>query len=275
MSGLRLSRSIPALILLAALSMTLTSYTVGVAQDAGHDEPSPSPIELGVTAADRDAAATAQVHYHITPARTDAGAAAALNGPDSLAIAKLAAQRAAASLSRRIGAVPSPGFYPANLAYSSGKTIQSTVMHNVYLGCADGSCWGNPLGFEKDLVKSRFIHLIDQYVGSMADQRYAVGAEMPMGAVASNCSSAGLCTGGDIIAIALAASAAGGAGGGHLYHIFLPQGVDTCAKASDAIHPTNRMNSRSAATTARRSPAARPPTSPWSPTRMSPAARSP
>jgi len=220
--------------LLSALSML--SWSSGFAQPTAAEDAS-APIHVQVTAANRDAAASAQVHYHITRARTEAGATAALNGPESLSADKLRAGRMMAM--RQIARVPSPGFYPANLAFFAGLTIQSAVLHNVYLGCADGSCWGNPLGFEKDLVKSRFIHLVDQYVGSTASRRYTVGAEMPMGAVASNCSTASMCTGGDIIAIAFAASAVGGAGPGHIYHIFLPQGVDTCANLIGCYSPDN------------------------------------
>lgn len=40
--------------------------------------------------------------------------------------------------------------------------------------CTIASCWGDPEGFLNDLGKSDFIHVVDQYTGSTADDRYTV-----------------------------------------------------------------------------------------------------
>jgi hypothetical protein len=212
-----------------------------LAQAAGSDTSPTAPTGLKVTAADRAAAASAEFRYHLTPARTDAGASAALNGPEPLSLDKLAAARATAeAVQPLLSKVPQPGFYPADLSFFDGNTIKTAVFQNVYLGCADGNCWGNPQRFEQDLVKSRFLHVVDKYVGATANNRYSVGTEMTPGSVASNCTSSSFCSQIDIMAIALAASATGGTGKGHLYHIFLPQGTDTCfAGNTQCYSPAN------------------------------------
>ena len=221
----------------------------------------------------------APFHYHLAPARTRAGAAlipTKLNGPEPLTLNPGDAH--AATIPPTLKTVPSPGFYPADLAFVGGSlgksTVASTTMQNVYVGCSDGACWGNPLGFEKDLVKSKFIRLIDQYLGTMARNRYSVGAEMPAGSVASNCNSATFCSQDDINGIAMAASAMGGTGKGHLYHIFLPSGVDTCMSGNqDCYAPDERFPFTFAGIMACSVRDRRRPISPSSLTRMWPVAR--
>jgi hypothetical protein len=181
------------------------------------------------------------MRYHITPAHTPAGARAQLNGPEPFVL-----DLGPDSLMARpaLTKVPKPGFYPADLTLIAslfggglaGNVVPSAVMQNVYLGCSDGSCWGDPLGFEQDLVKSNFMHVVDKYVGTTAKNRYSVGAELTPGSVASNCTSSSFCSENDIVAIALVASASGGTGKGHLYHIFLPQGVDTCFAGNEQCY---------------------------------------
>jgi hypothetical protein len=50
--------------------------------------------------------------------------------------------------------------------------------HATYLhphgGCTIAGCWGNPEQFLHDLFKSDFIHVVDQYTGSTANNRYSV-----------------------------------------------------------------------------------------------------
>jgi hypothetical protein len=232
--------TIDVFILLAAVSMVSMPCATAFAQQA--------PVALHVTAADRAAAASATFRYHLTPARTPAGATATRNGPQPFSLDTVAAGHnaaatdTAATVRPLLTKVHRPGFYPADLTFIAGlfggtlsaNTIVSAVMQNVYLGCADGSCWGDPQGFEQDLVKSRFLRLVNKYVGSHAKNRYSVGTEIVAGSVGSNCTNPGFCSENDIIAIALAASASGGAGKGHMYHIFLPAGTDTCF-AGDTI----------------------------------------
>jgi hypothetical protein len=79
--------------------------------------------------------------------------------------------------------------------------------------------------FLSDLSNSTFIHLTDQYVGTTANNRYPPStpatATVPLfvsNVVGQN----------DILAIVHTAAKALGTGYGHVYHVFLPKGVDTC-----------------------------------------------
>ena len=74
-------------------------------------------------------------------------------------------------------ALKGPYFYPADLASGGGPTVETARMHAVYLN-ANGSIasnWGDPEGFLSDLNRSTFIHLVDQYVGAIDNNRYPVG----------------------------------------------------------------------------------------------------
>jgi hypothetical protein len=119
-----------------------------------------------------------------------------------------------------------PYFYPADLSSGGGPTLASTRQHAVYVN-ANGSIasnWGNPEGFLRDLNESRFIQITDQYVGTRAEDRYPVGehARVHYGTPGATLYEQ------DIAAIAHAVALRHGAGGGNVYHVFLPQGTDTC-----------------------------------------------
>ena len=70
--------------------------------------------------------------------------------------------------------LPAPGFYPADLAYNGGKVLKSATS-NLVLIDHPATEWGSPGIFLTNLEKSDFIHVIDQYVGESADDRYSVG----------------------------------------------------------------------------------------------------
>ena len=71
-------------------------------------------------------------------------------------------------------ALTGPSFYPGDLSSVGGPTLASTRMHAVYVNATGSiaSNWGNPEGFLRDLNRSEFIHLVDQYVGASENNRY-------------------------------------------------------------------------------------------------------
>jgi len=73
--------------------------------------------------------------------------------------------------------LPSPGFYPGDVYQftPAGPVVTKAQTHNVYVNCT-ADCWGNPPTFQKNLFKSEFIHVVDQYVGSTENRRYRLGA---------------------------------------------------------------------------------------------------
>jgi hypothetical protein len=162
--------------------------------------------------------------YHILRARTEAGKHAALNGPDAQSRTEAAARINLAGLAR-------PGFFPADLSFFGGSVLSQGNSLNVYYNCADSSCFGNPEQFQTDLAKSKFIHVVDQYVGSKANNRYPLSTTPP---VHINGTSTSLSFN-DIVNMVASADVFSGAGPGHIFHIFLPQGVDTCLDPGNTV----------------------------------------
>lgn len=119
-----------------------------------------------------------------------------------------------------------PNFYPADVKKGTGPTLATTTHHPIYVNFTGtvAANWGNPEQFLKDLNASTFIHLVDQYGGSTASNRYPVGGNAAMTYTLYG----NVLYEHDILAIAHAAAAHFGAGTGHLYHLFLTKGIDTC-----------------------------------------------
>jgi len=119
-----------------------------------------------------------------------------------------------------------PHFFPGDLSSGGGPTLQTTEFHAIYVNAPGSiaSTWGNPEGFLRDLNRSTFIQITDQYVGAFGGDRYPVGshAMVQFGTPGVTLYET------DIEAIVHAVAVQTGAGGGNLYHVFLPPGTDTC-----------------------------------------------
>ena len=133
----------------------------------------------------------------------------------------------------------SGGFFPADLTRGQGPLVKRAIFHDIDFDCAE-SCWGKPSAFLNDLGNSTFIHVVDRYVGATANGRYTVGANVS--------ASAPLFTNtlgqNDILAIVHAAAAKlGKTGYGHIYHLFLPNGVDTCFDQTNICYSPDNPSS--------------------------------
>lgn len=125
--------------------------------------------------------------------------------------------------------------YPGTLSYQGGPVVDSAEFHAVYLlpngHCHIAACWGDPEGFLRDLGKSDFIHLLDQYVGLQSSNRYSVGFRAKVSYTPPTVP----LTDNDIESVVyLVASATGATGYGHIYHVFLPPGQDECFDSTDS-----------------------------------------
>jgi len=133
------------------------------------------------------------------------------------------------------------GFFPADLSNpGNGPVLISAQSHSLYvdLNCAAGQCPGNPDGFLADLGASATIHLVDQYVGASAPNRYTVGPPLAISyPLVTNTLREN-----DIQAIVHRGALALGAGGGHIYHVFLPPGVDTCVGQPPACYSPDNLS---------------------------------
>jgi hypothetical protein len=121
----------------------------------------------------------------------------------------------------------SPLRYPGDLAYNGGPVVRRLVSHPIYLdpsGKCTAACWGDPEAFLRDLGRSAFIHVIDQFVGANDPNRYTVAQ-----GVKSKTPSQNLLTDADIVNLVHAvAKKTGQTGYGHEYHVFLTAGTDEC-----------------------------------------------
>ena len=146
-----------------------------------------------------------------------------------------------------ITSLPSP---PANSFYypddmekvaSTGKTITSAASHPIYINCATpATCWGSPATLLQHLGASNMIHLVDQYTGSTANNRYTVGASVNA-TMTIYAGTTGVPTLGenDILGVVHAAAKNIGTGYSHIYHVFIPKGVDTCMDEGLCYSPDN------------------------------------
>lgn len=119
-----------------------------------------------------------------------------------------------------------PHFYPGALSSGGGPTLETTRFHAVYVNAPGSiaSTWGNPEGFLRDLNDSSFIQITDQYTGASGEGRYPIGSHVRVRYGTPGT----LLYESDIAAIVHAVAAEHGAGGGNVYHVFLPPGTDTC-----------------------------------------------
>ena len=144
-----------------------------------------------------------------------------------------------ASSRRAVPGVPFPGFYPGDVSNpGDGPTVESWKAHPIYINNPP-SVWGNVAGFLNDLGSSNMVHLMDQYTDAFQSHRYTLGTQY--GTVGYPISTPGIPTATshtllvqDIVNLAYAGGSAGGTGYGHIYHIFIPPGVDMCLVSPNA-----------------------------------------
>jgi hypothetical protein len=138
------------------------------------------------------------------------------------------------------GGGDNPPRFPGDLVYQGGAVVEVAESHAIYLlpngTCPIATCWGNPEGFLRDLGKSEFIHITDQYVGRHSPNRYTVGQRAMVPFTPSSVP----LTDNDVLAVIHAvASVTGQTGYGHIYHVFLPQGTDECFDSTFTICASN------------------------------------
>lgn len=196
-------------------------------------------VSTSVSQADQAAAAAAIAgeHYGIelTPTRE-----AAVKGPSAFARLGAAANPVSPLPDDTSPFIlpPSTAWGPVDVSYHPpGLTITSWKQWNVYLGCgsSDQTCWGNPQQFITDLNGSRFIHLLDQYVGSTKLKRYPLSNTF----IANGIPVPTFFSQADTFSWLLAAvntaasipgnSAASVTGPGNVYHLYFVAGTDVCA----------------------------------------------
>jgi len=201
-----------------------------------------STVQLQVNAEDRLAATiyTSNIRYHLQLAKTAAARTAAQDFPNANFTQRANARL---TLATTVPVPPQPAFYPQDLfkVVSTGATVLTAKSHPIFVDCASGgSCWGNPSTFLTNLGNSTFIHLLDQYIGSSANSRYTLGTAVTVTQpIFAGTSGVPTLSENDILTIVHAAAKTNGAGLGHIYHVFLPNKVDTCLDEGPCYSPDN------------------------------------
>jgi hypothetical protein len=167
--------------------------------------------------------------FHIKYAATDTVRSSHVDRlQGTLRVPFRAATRQAASAT--VPSVPSPGFYPSDLDYFGGATLTEMESNNIYVNTSScGSvrtCWGNPRRFLRDLNESNFIRLTDQYTGTRGNYEVGDSVSAKVSPVATPIGTQ--ITQDQIVALVHEAASEIGTGYGHVYHVFLPAGIDTC-----------------------------------------------
>jgi hypothetical protein len=210
------------LLLLSCATVVFAFFAVTPAQAQDSNE-----ITVIPTAADTAAARQAtHLNHHATPSRTPLGSAS--RGPE-IFTAHPASEAATTDASSEHDLVR----YPGDLNYHGGPVVEFAESHAIFMlpngNCHISQCWGDPEGFLRDLARSDFIDVTDQYVGLYAEHRYTVGKRAKVKFVPPNTPF----TDADMLAVVHSvASATGETGYGHIYHVFLPPGTDECLDAA-------------------------------------------
>jgi hypothetical protein len=138
--------------------------------------------------------------------------------------------------------------HPSDLYNFGVATQERAVSRPIFLtdgSCVDASCYGDPQTFLDHLGRSRFIHVIDEYLASAPScdddgPRYTVvdpiilplPADLPIMHGGTN----RVMQDGDIQRIvAQVADTLGLYGAGNIYHVFLPPNVDLCRDSADTV----------------------------------------
>ena len=219
----------------------VSSVSFSTVIKAQTEEETPVRTQVSVGDADQKAASNVQLAlFHVMPAHVE-------GAPQRAAILHLENAKRAASAGVDLttsltgNAIASPYFYPADLKRGTGPTLPRTTHHALYVNLSGtvAANWGNPEQFLKDLNVSSFVHLLDQYAGTTAAGRYPVGGN----AAVRYSYSGNVVYEHDVWAIVHAAAKKFGGGAGHLYHVFLRKGVDTCFDSSPSCYsPDNTAN---------------------------------
>jgi hypothetical protein len=200
------------------------------------------PAATGALAQNADAQRKPRV---ITPTEADAAAARqsktvfmkAWTGarpktvPESKLIVRGTSERTQAKSDESDGSSDNFVRVPGHLSYFGGPTVETAESHNIYLaaaGCSTPACYGDPETFLRDLGKSEFMHITDQYVHRSASNRYTFdGSVLIPFTVDPNKP----LTDTDIQTFVHAVtSATGEAGYTHIYHVFIPPLQDECLR---------------------------------------------
>jgi hypothetical protein len=136
--------------------------------------------------------------------------------------------------------------YPVDMGYFGGYVVGGTVSHNIYISTnyrsCNSTCWGTPGQFLTDLGASAFIHHLDQYIGLTASNRYTKGNSYGFTPqlIAAESGKNPVIAQDELMLFVYYTALSEGSGYGHIFHLFLHPGLDTCIdRSSSCYSPDN------------------------------------
>lgn|GEM_PF-966958 len=123
----------------------------------------------------------------------------------------------------------------SNLQYFGGPLVASAHVYNAFVDSSP-STFGDVSQFQNRFSRSTMVHMLDEYVGATASNRYPWGGDFGVNYPAVTT------LGDNDLLLIIHAVAAGVAGGGlnHVYNIFLPPGLNYCSTGT--ILPVGACN---------------------------------
>jgi len=138
------------------------------------------------------------------------------------------------------------GFGPTDLSFHGGPVIVAAQHSFIFLNCSL-SCWGNPFQFLSDLfigLNIPFIHVIDQYVNTIAAGRYTtINIAVELNGTQPHTLTASQLRALIMQGVKFENPQGGGGGNNRMYSIFLPQDQNLCFDNSNLCYcPDNNCN---------------------------------
>ena len=207
------------------------AFLAGLGLTACQDQSTnPSPAEDGESV----------IEFEVTPEGAAEARGATKRGMHKLPIISLR-ERSAEGFSASVAAVDNS---PFDLTDFGGPVLTTAMSYVVAVNCISPStpatCWGtgdlSPTTFLRDLNRSDYIRLANEYIGVDALQKFPAG-EMKTRMTFATPNRASMQEVLNIVADA--ATRTGKTGYGVIYHVFLPQGTSMCIAAGNCYSPND------------------------------------
>jgi hypothetical protein len=127
--------------------------------------------------------------------------------------------------------------FPVDVTFHGGHVLASAQMHDVLINTTAATV-GTPQTFQANFSNSTFVHVLDQYAGSTANNRYPVSSTLFSASIATF---AKVLSQDQLFTVLHAAAASTHLTGyTHMYNLFLAPGLDTCFDlTSECYSPDN------------------------------------
>ena len=126
--------------------------------------------------------------------------------------------------------------FPVDMTFHGGHVLPTAQMHEVFINTTAATV-GVPATFQANFSNSTFVHVLDQYAGTTANNRYPVNATS---FVATISAFSNVISDNQLFTVLHSVVATTHLSGyGHMYNLFLKPGLDTCMDFGGCYSPDN------------------------------------